>query len=65
MSAAADRPDSPSFEPTDPPAFELEFKVDDEDEPSELTIFSPHEGNTTTHWITVDFDTGVPIQAVR
>jgi hypothetical protein len=65
MSAAADRPDSPSFEPTDPPTFALKFLVDDEVEPTELTIFSPNEDDITTHWITVDFDDAIPLEAVR
>lgn len=65
MSTAAHGPDASDFEPTDPPAFALDFLVDDEIDPTELTIFSPDEDDITTHWITVDFDVAVPIQAVR
>lgn len=65
MSTAADRPDGPSFEPTDPPEFALDFLVDDEVEPSELTIFSPEGDDITTQWITVEIDAAVPIEAVR
>lgn len=65
MSTAADRPDATSLALTDPPEFALAFLVDDEDDPTELTIFSPNEDDITTHWITVDYDTAIPIKAVR
>lgn len=64
MSSAADRPDVPSVVPTDPPTFELDFMVDDEEDPTELTIFSPRGDDITTQWITVDLNTAVPIQAI-
>lgn len=65
MSAAADRPDKPNVEPTDSPEFTLDYMIDNEEDPTELTIFSPEEDDITTHWITVDFATAVPIQDIR
>lgn len=65
MSTAADGPPRPTGEPTESPQFELDFLVDDEVEPTELTVFSSTEDDITTHWITIDFDAAVPIEAVR
>ncbi len=65
MSVEADRPAGPDFEPEASPEFALDYMIDDKEAPSELTIFSPREPDITTHWITVDFDSAVPIQDVR
>lgn len=65
MSTAADSPHAQNRDPTDPPEFELDYLVDDEVDPTELTVFSPIEDDITTHWITVDFESAIPIQAVR
>jgi hypothetical protein len=51
--------------PSDSPQFELDFLVDDEDDPTEITVFSPTEDDLTTHWIAIDFESTVPIEAVR
>lgn len=65
MSTAADGPAVPNGEPPDPPEFELAYLVDDEVDPTELTVFSPDDDDITTHWITIDFDAAIPIEAVR
>ena len=47
------------------PTFELEYLFDDADDPAEVTVFSPDGEDVTTHWITIDIDAAVPIEAVR
>lgn len=41
--------------PTDPPSGILSWAFDDEDAPTEITIFDPQK-ESTTHWITSDRD---------
>lgn len=65
MSTAADGPPRPTGEPAKSPQFELDFLVNDEVDPTELTVFATDEGDITTHWITVDFDAAIPIEAVQ
>lgn len=65
MSTTIERPNTPSFEPTDPPEFDLEFLVDEENDPTELTVFSSHADDITTHWITVNIEAAIPIQDGR
>lgn len=65
MSTAADGPDQPERATSDRPQFELDFLVDDEVDPTELTVFSPADDDITTHWISIDFECAVPIEAVR
>lgn len=65
MSAVVNGPNGGTGDPTDPPEFELDFLVDDAVNPTELTVFSPTDDEITTHWISVDVDSAVPIQAVR
>lgn len=47
------------------PTFELEHLVDDETDPSELTVFSPSTDTLTTEWLTVDRADAVPLDSVR
>lgn len=65
MSTAADSPDPPGGKPMEPPEFELEYLLDDADEPTELTVYAPGGGDPTTHWITVNFEAAIPLHAVR
>jgi len=37
----------------EPPEFRLSWAFDDEDAPTEITIFDPQD-ETTTHWITIE-----------
>lgn len=46
------------------PSFELSFAVDDEEDPSEVTVF-PEDGATpTTTWITMDVEHTVDLEDV-
>lgn len=65
MSAAADNPDARDGESTERPDLVLNYLVDDADDPTELTIFDPYEDDSTTHWITVEFDAAVSLEAAR
>ncbi|MFC6724996.1 hypothetical protein ACFQE1_11570 [Halobium palmae] len=47
------------------PTFELEHLVDDETDPSELTVFAPATDALTTEWLTVDRTDAVPLDRVR
>jgi hypothetical protein len=48
------------------PTFELEWAVDDADDPSEVTLFSDGEGDDlTVSWLTIDADHAVPIDEIR
>jgi hypothetical protein len=38
----------------------LECLVDDEEDPAEVTVFSPEAERMTTEWITADIDDTVP-----
>lgn len=47
------------------PTFDLTYLFDDADDPTAVTVFSPDEGDVTTHWITIDVEAAVPIEAAR
>lgn len=48
------------------PDYVLSCLYDDEDDPSEVTVFSGEEGDlSTTEWITVDVESSVAIEDVR
>ncbi|MFB6300281.1 MAG: hypothetical protein ABEH65_08490 [Halobacteriales archaeon] len=50
----------------DPPEFELEYLYDDPDDPAEVTIFlDADEADLSTHWITVDRSSAIPIEDIR
>ncbi|MDY6817811.1 MAG: hypothetical protein SVG88_04040 [Halobacteriales archaeon] len=49
-----------------PPEFELEYLYDDPDDPAEVTIFlDADEADLSTHWITIDRSSAVPIEDTR
>lgn len=63
MSAPGTLPDESTRLET-APDFELSFAVDDEDDPSEVTVF-PEDGSTpTTTWITIDVEHAVDLEDV-
>ena len=48
----------------DLPAFELDFGIDDPDDPGEVTIFAPDADTITTSWISIDAGYAVSIEDV-
>lgn len=47
------------------PDTDLAHLVDDQDNPTEVTIFSPESDDPTTSWITIDIDATVSIYALQ
>lgn len=48
------------------PAFELRWRFDDEDAPTEVTVFSPADGaDVTTAWLTMDVDHAVRVDEIQ
>jgi hypothetical protein len=47
------------------PQFELEYLFDDDDSPTEVTIFADDPEALSTQWITVDRSCAVPLEEVR
>jgi len=47
------------------PDVRLDWAHDTDSDPSELTVFDPREPDVATAWITVDRETGVPLDLVR
>lgn len=48
------------------PEFGLTCRYDDEDDPTELTVFEGYDlGATTTEWLTVSVDDAVSLENVR
>jgi hypothetical protein len=47
------------------PEFELEYLFDDDDAPTEVTVFADDPETLSTRWITVDRDYAVPLEEVR
>lgn len=45
------------------PEFDLRYLFDDGEDPSQVTVFSPEDLQTT--WMTVDSDAAVPLEEVR
>lgn len=60
MNTAISRLPGTTVELTATPGFGLYCRVDDPDDPAEVTVFAP-DTDDTTHWITVDADSAVPI----
>ena len=56
MSTSRHRPGKDEF-----PSFELEWYVDDADEPNAVTVFDPDPNDIVTNWITADVDTAVDV----
>lgn len=64
MSTTASGPPATTVELTAFPEFGLDCRFDDPDDPAEVTVFAP-EDDDTTHWITVDAGSAVPIDEAR
>lgn len=48
------------------PEFDLAYLYDDEDDPTEVTVFPARFGDDlATHWITIDRRHAVPLDRVR
>lgn len=47
------------------PDYELEYLFDDDEEPTEVTVFVDNATDLSTNWITVDADHAVPLEDVR
>ena len=48
------------------PEFELSFLFDDQEDPTEVTIFHPGvDERCATRWLTVDDDVAIPLDEVR
>ncbi|GCF12251.1 hypothetical protein Harman_01860 [Haloarcula mannanilytica] len=43
----------------------LDCAVDDEDNPTQLTVFSDRDHELPTHWISVDIDHAVALDEMR
>ena len=66
MSATDHRPEPASGSLDALPEFELASRYDDEDEPTEVTIFPAGLGeDLATTWLTVDVEHAVPLDQVR
>lgn len=65
MSTAHDEPAASSVVLGEFPVFDLECLFDEPVEPTEVTIFSPSGFDITSHWITIDMESAVPIEAMR
>ncbi|WEL19634.1 hypothetical protein [Candidatus Nanohalococcus occultus] len=49
-----------NLEPSEP--YELERRLDDPDDPSEVTIYDPDADNLTTTWLTADLEVAVDLE---
>jgi hypothetical protein len=47
------------------PQFDLEYLFDDDDDPTEVTVFADDPESLSTQWITVDRSAAVPLEEVR
>lgn len=47
------------------PQFDLEYLFDDDDDPTEVTIFADDPESLSTQWITVDRSSAIPLEEVR
>lgn len=65
--SAADRSGSASRNPLEElPRFDLDYLVDDEDDPAEVTVL-PASGDhdISSTWITIDLSHAVPLDEIR
>lgn len=46
------------------PTFELDYGIDDPDDPDEVTIFEPDAESVTTSWLSIDAGHAVSIEDV-
>lgn len=47
------------------PQFDLEYLFDDDESPTEVTVFADDPESLSTRWITVDREFAVPLEEVR
>lgn len=47
------------------PSFGLEYLFDDDERPSEVTVFVDNAADLSTNWITMDAAHAVPLEDVR
>lgn len=60
--------EQPSLDAVDPQesSVELEFRFDDHEDPSEVTIFDPETMTSgATEWVTIDHEHAVPLDEMR
>lgn len=66
MSAIGQIDDTNRAELDELPEFELCYLFDDQDDPSEVTIFRPGvDERSATRWLTVDSDHAVDLEQLR
>lgn len=46
------------------PRFDLTYLTDDDEEPSEVTVFPESGENFVSTWITIDIDHSVPLEEI-
>lgn len=65
--SATDRPPEPRPDGLDaPPEYELACRFDDEEAPTEVTVFPAEFGeDLATHWLTMDVEHAVPLDRAR
>ena len=64
MSAVGDTPDRRTDSQDEYALVELEYLLDDPGDPSELTIVAT-DADITTHWITIDVESALSLEAMR
>jgi hypothetical protein len=65
MSAIEPSEQSQSAHLEELPQFDLEYLFDDDDSPTEVTVFADDPESLSTQWITIDRDCAVPLEEVR
>jgi hypothetical protein len=66
VSAIEDAPSGQSIELDDLPSYELSYLFDDEDEPTEVTVFpASDEFDISTNWITAGVQSTIPNDQIR
>lgn len=67
MSAIEDpeRADADGTDLNEFPRFDLEYLYDDDESPTEVTVFVDDPAALSTNWITADVDHAVPLDEVR
>ncbi len=65
MSTTDPRAGAGDGDPETLPRVALEWHCDDPDDCEEVTVFDPDAADPTTHWLTVDEATAVPLEEAR
>ena len=66
MSATEEAAPGPAIELEELPRFDLSYLFDDQDEPTEVTVFPESNAyDISTNWITVTVESAVPLDEVR